>query len=151
MESSNISESNEAWRRLLYLYSKVEPFEIKKLLPQLESKIIISISPEDAWDYIKQLYEIVREDISKNKSILFRLLEICYKLELYVNGYEILCFLENSGQFLESKLLLLHKLLYLSALDQHENVVELFENIKPKISLESRIGLNMMLDRKSVV
>lgn len=70
MESSNISESNEAWRRLLYLYSKVEPFEIKKLLPQLESKIIISISPEDAWDYIKQLYEIVREDISKNKSIL---------------------------------------------------------------------------------
>lgn len=145
LESSNISESNEAWRRLLYLYSKVEPFEIKKLLPQLESKIIISISPEDAWDYIKQLYEIVREDISKNKSILFRLLEICYKLELYVNGYEILCFLENSGQFLESKLLLLHKLLYLSALDQHENVVELFENIKPKISLESRIGLNMML------
>lgn len=66
-------------------------------------------------------------------------------MELYVNGYEILCFLENSGQFLESKLLLLHKLLYLSALDQHENVVELFENIKPKISLESRIGLNMML------
>ena len=137
LESSNISESNEAWRRLLYLYSKVEPFEIKKLLPQLESKIIISISPEDAWDYIKQLYEIVREDISKNKSILFRLLEICYKLELYVNGYEILCFLENSGQFLESKLLLLHKLLYLSALDQHENVVELFENIKKEMKIKT--------------
>ena len=29
LESSNISESNEAWIRLLYLYSKVEPFEIK--------------------------------------------------------------------------------------------------------------------------
>ena len=40
---------------------------------------------------------------------------------------------------------LLHKLLYLSALDQHEEVVELFENIKSEISLESRIGLNMML------
>ena len=39
LESSNISESNEAWIRLLYLYSKVEPFEIKKLLPQLESQI----------------------------------------------------------------------------------------------------------------
>lgn len=145
LESSNVSESNEAWSRLLYLYSKVEPFEIKKLLPQLESKIIISISPEDSWDYIKQLYEIIREDISQNKSILFKLLEICYKLELYVNGYEILCFLDDSGKFSGSKLLLLHKLLYFSALDQHENVVELFENIKPEISLESRIGLNMML------
>lgn len=64
---------------------------------------------------------------------------------MYSNGYEILCFLEDSGQFSESKLLLLHKLLYLSALDQHEEVVELFENIKSEISLESRIGLNMML------
>lgn len=66
-------------------------------------------------------------------------------MELYANGYEILCYLENSGQLSESKLLFLHKLLYLSALDQHETVVELFENIKPEISLESRIGLNMML------
>lgn len=145
LKSSNISESNEAWTRLLYLYSNVEPFEIKGLLPQLESQIIISISPEDSWDYIKQLYDIIREDIVKNKVLLFRLLEICYKLELYANGYEILCFLEYSGQLSQSKLLSLHKLLYLSALDQHEDVVELFENIEPEISLESRIGLNMML------
>lgn len=145
LESSNISESNEAWSRLLYLYSKVEPVEIKRLLPQLESQIIISISPEDSWGYIKQLYDIIKEDVLKNKELLFRLLEICYKLELYANGYEILCFLEGSGQFSQSKLLLLHKLLYLSELDQHEEVVELFENIKSEISLESRIGLNMML------
>lgn len=145
LESSNIGESNEAWTRLLYLYSKVEPFEIKRLLPQLESQIIISISPEDSWDYIKQLYDIIKEDVLKNKELLFRLLEICYKLELYANGYEILCLLEDSGQFSQSNLLLLHKLLYLSALDQHEEVVELFENIKSEISLESRIGLNMML------
>lgn len=145
LESSNISESNEAWSRLLYLYSKVEPFEIKKLLPQLESQIIISISPEDSWDYIKQLYNIIKNDILKNKSLFFKLLEICYKLELYVNGYEILCFLENSEHFLESKLLVLHKLLYLSALDQHEKVIELFESIKSEISIESRLGLNMML------
>ena len=115
LESSNIGESNEAWTRLLYLYSKVEPFEIKRLLPQLESQIIISISPEDSWDYIKQLYDIIKEDVLKNKELLFRLLEICYKLELYANGYEILCFLEDSGQFSQSNLLLLHKLLYLSA------------------------------------
>lgn len=145
LESSNIGESNEAWTRLLYLYSKVEPFEIKRLLPQLESQIIISISPDDSWDYIKQLYDIIKEDVLKNKELLFRLLEICYKLELYANGYEIICFLEDSGQFSQSNLLLLHKLLYLSALDQHEEVVELFENIKPEIPLESRIGLNMML------
>lgn len=145
LESSNISESNDAWTRLLYLYSKVEPFEIKSLLPQLESQIIISISPEDSWDYIKQLYDIIKEEVLKNKELLFRLLEICYKLELYANGYEILCFLEDSGRFLQSKLLMLHKLLYLSALDRHEDVVELFENIKPEIPLTSRIGLNMML------
>lgn len=145
LESSNISESNDAWTRLLYLYSKVEPFEIKSLLPQLESQIIISISPEDSWDYIKQLYDIIKEEVLKNKELLFRLLEICYKLELYANGYEILCFLEDSGRFPQSKLLMLHKLLYLSALDRHEDVVELFENIKPEIPLTSRIGLNMML------
>lgn len=145
LESSNIFESNDAWTRLLYLYSKVEPFEIKSLLPQLESQIIISISPEDSWDYIKQLYDIIKEEVLKNKELLFRLLEICYKLELYANGYEILCFLEDSGRFPQSKLLTLHKLLYLSALDRHEDVVELFENIKPEIPLTSRIGLNMML------
>lgn len=145
LESSNISESNDAWTRLLYLYSKVEPFEIKSLLPQLESQIIISISPEDSWDYIKQLYDTIKEEVLKNKELLFRLLEICYKLELYANGYEILCFLEDSGRFPQSKLLMLHKLLYLSALDRHEDVVELFENIKPEIPLTSRIGLNMML------
>lgn len=145
LESSNISDVNEAWSRLLYLYSKVEPFEIKKLLPQLESQIIISISPEDSWNYIKQLYDIIKEDVAKNRDILFRLLEICYKLELYANGYEILCFLEKSRTLSESKLLLLHKLLYLSALDQHETVVKLFENIKSKVPMESRIGLNMML------
>ena len=105
LESSNVNESNEAWIRLLYLYSKVEPFEIKKLLPQLESQIIISISPEDSWDYIKQLYDIIKEDILKNKAVLFKLLEICYKLELYTNGYEILCYIENSGYLSESKLL----------------------------------------------
>lgn len=145
LESSNISESSEAWSRLLYLYSKVEPFEIKGLLPQLESQIIISISPEDSWVYIKQLYDIIKEDVLKNKELFFRLLEICYKLELYANGYDILSFLESSGQFSQSKILLLHKLLYLSELDQHEEVVEIFENIKSEISLESRIGLNMML------
>lgn len=145
LESSNIFESNDAWTRLLYLYSKVEPFEIKSLLPQLESQIIISISPEDSWDYIKQLYDIIKEEVLKNKELLFRLLKICYKLELYANGYEILCFLEDSGHFPQSKLLKLHKLLYLSALDRHEDVVELFENIKPEIPLTSRIGLNMML------
>lgn len=64
---------------------------------------------------------------------------------MYANGYEILCFLEDSGHFPQSKLLTLHKLLYLSALDRHEDVVELFENIKPEIPLTSRIGLNMML------
>lgn len=145
LESSNISESSEAWSRLLYLYSKAEPFEIKGLLPQLESQIIISISPEDSWVYIKQLYDIIKEDVLKNKELFFRLLEICYKLELYANGYDILSFLESLGQFSQSKILLLHKLLYLSELDQHEEVVEIFENIKPEISLESRIGLNMML------
>lgn len=145
LESTNINESNDAWSRLLYLYSKVEPFEIKRLLPQLESQIIISISPEDSWDYIKLLYDIIKEDVPKNKELFFRLLEICYKLELYANGYEILCFLEDSGQLSQSKLFLLHKLLYLSALDQHEAVIELFESIKSKVSLESRIGLNMML------
>ena len=145
LESTNINESNDAWSRLLYLYSKVEPFEIKSLLPQLESQIIISISPKDSWDYIKLLYDTIKVDVLKNRELLFRLLEICYKLELYANGYEILCFLENSGQFSQSNLFWLHKLLYLSALDQHEAVIELFESIKPKVSLESRIGLNMML------
>ena len=145
LESTNINESNDAWSRLLYLYSKVEPFEIKSLLPQLESQIIISISPKDSWGYIKLLYDTIKVDVLKNRELLFRLLEICYKLELYANGYEILCFLENSGQFSQSNLFWLHKLLYLSALDQHEAVIELFESIKPKVSLESRIGLNMML------
>ena len=104
-----------------------------------------AISPKDSWGYIKLLYDTIKVDVLKNRELLFRLLEICYKLELYANGYEILCFLENSGQFSQSNLFWLHKLLYLSALDQHEAVIELFESIKPKVSLESRIGLNMML------
>lgn len=145
LDSSNISEINEAWSSLLYLYSKEEPAEIKKLLPQLESQIIISISPTDSLTYIKQLYETIKENILDNKELLFRLLEVCFKLELYADGYEMLCFAENNQTLSKSKMLALHKLSYLSALDRHDQVVDLFEHMKNHVSLESRIGLNMIL------
>ena len=145
LDSTQITERNEAWLQLLHLYSNQEPCEIKNLLPQLQEQIIVSISPEDSWKYIRQVFLSIQDDIETNKKIFFRLLEICYKLELYAEGYEILTYMESTSLFDSSNLLFLHKLLYLSALDQHELVIELFENRKTDLDLISRFGLNIMI------
>lgn len=145
LDSSNINERNEAWLQLLYLYSRQEPYEIKKLLPQLQEQIIISISPENSWHYINQLFICIKDDININKQLFYHLLEICYKLELYVEGYEILAYMEATPIFKNTHLLFLHKLLYLAALDQHELVIKLFVARKDELDIKSRIGLNILI------
>lgn len=145
LDSTEVVERNNAWLQLLHLYSYQEPYEIKKLLPKLEEQIIVSISPEASWKYIRQVFISIQDKIETNKKICFRLLEICYKLELYAEGYEILTYMESTLLFKASQLLFLHKLLYLSALDQHELVIDLFESTKAYINLESQIGLNILI------
>lgn len=145
LKNNDAHIQNDAWKMLLKLYAQREPFLIKSLLPYLEDNIIKTIAPESVWGYIKEMYDVLILSPDKYEENFFRLLEICFKLELYDEGYNIVEFLEKSPSYTRNKILLVHKVLYLAAIDKHTEALKSFENAKSVINLESRTGLNLLL------
>lgn len=145
LKSNETDTKNDAWKMLLRLYAQREPFLIKSLLPYLEENIIKTIAPESVWEYIKEIYDVLILSPEKYEEIFFRLLEICYKLELYDEGYNIVEFLDKLTDYAQNKILLVHRILYLAAIDRHFEAVKSFEKAKSVIDLHSRTGLNLLL------
>lgn len=145
MENPIFDIQNEAWVMLLKLYALREPFLIKSLLTHLEEKIIISISPESVWDYIKEVFYVIKISPDEHEEIFFRLLEICFKLELYDEGFQIVEFLGAIPSYIDNYLLKIHEVLYLAAIDRHIQAVQHFENAIQTVNRQSRAGLNLML------
>lgn len=145
MENSAFDIQNEAWTMLLKLYALREPFLIKSLLAHLEQKIIVSISPESVCEYIGEIFNVIKTSPDEYEEIFFRLLEICFKLELYDDGFQIVQFLETIPLYNDNNHLKIHKVLYLSAIDKHVHAVQCFESAIQIVKLQSRTGLNLML------
>lgn len=145
LKSDENDTKNIAWKMLLRLYAQREPFLIKSLLPHLEENIVKTIAPKSVWEYIKEIYNVLILSPGKYEEIFFRLLEICYKLELYEEGYSIVEFLDKSSDYANNKILHVHRILYLSAIDRHSEAIKSFEKAKLIIDLHSRTGLNLLL------
>lgn len=145
LQSYDADKRNAAWSILLKLYSAKEPFLIKDLLPVLEKHILINVSPEKAWLYIKEALCAIKSAPRQHKKILYKMLEICFQLELYSEGYEIVEYLDKYPNFYSDKMFILHKLLYLAAIDRHKEAITLFENVKNDIDMHTQMGLNLML------
>lgn len=145
LESNDSEKRNTAWQTLLKLYAKKEPFLIKDLLPILEEHIISSVSPEKAWTYINEGFHALRDNPIEHKEILYRILGICFRLELYSEGYQIIEFLDEFPAFNSDMMFVLHKLLFLVSIDQHDKAIRIFESISGSINMHTRMGLNLML------
>lgn len=145
LKGRDIEKRNTAWRVLLKLYSQKEPFLIKDLLPILEEHIISSVSTEKAWDYIYEGFLSLKSNPLEYKVILYKMLGICFRLELYSEGYEIIEFLEDFSSFNSDMMFILHKLLFLVAIDQHDKAISIYESVKNDFNMHTRMGLNLML------
>lgn len=127
LKDKDAEKRNNAWRILLKLYSQKEPFLIKDLLPILEDRIISSVSPEKAWNYINEGFLALKNNPIEHKVTLYRMLGICFRLELYSEGYKMIEFLENFASFNSDMMFILHKLLFLVAIDQHDKAISIYE------------------------
>lgn len=145
LNGKDIEKRNAAWRMLLKLYSQKEPFLIKDLLPILEERIISTVSPEKAWTYINEAFLALKDNPIEHRVVLYKMLGICFRLELYSEGYKMIEFLEDFDSFHSDMMFILHKLLFLVAIDQHDKAITIFENIKNEFNMHTRMGLNLML------
>ncbi len=138
-------DSNTAWIFLLQLYSSYNPSKIRNLLEYLNNGMINSISPQNAWTYMEMLVGKTSHKVMEFKSMYFEILKICFESELYEEGYGCIRILEEEIPLIKDHNLLLHKCMYLSALDKHNENIELCEEYMEKIEKQTRTYLNLCL------
>lgn len=138
-------ESNIAWVFLLQLYSTYNPSKIRNLLEYLNNGMIHTISPQNAWTYMEMLIEKTSNKVIEFKSMYYEILKICFESELYEEGYRCIRILEAEIPLIKDHNLLLHKCMYLSALDEHDENIKLCEEYMEKTDKLTRVYLNLCL------
>lgn len=139
------TERDYAWLILLQLYAAYDPHKIQTLLFEINEKIIKQLSPVNTWKYLSLLIKQTEENICKLESIYFQILQICFEIELYNEGYSCLCLMEKSLNIFTNTKLLLFKSMYLSALDLHYENIILYEKFLPLLEINSRAYFNLNL------
>lgn len=134
---------NYAWIILLQLYATYNPYKINTLLENINEKIIGQISIAKTWKYLSLLIDTTEQKIAQFENMYFHILQICFEIELYNEGYSCLCLMENSINILNNSRLLLFKSMYLSALDMHEQNIELYNKFLPMLEKNSRAYFNL--------
>jgi hypothetical protein len=139
------TERDYAWLILLQLYATYDPYKIQTLLSEISEKIIKQLSPVNTWKYLSLLINETKENIGSLESIYFQILQICFEIELYNEGYSCLCLMEKSINIFTNTKLLLFKSMYLSALDRHHENIILYEKFLPLLEINSRAYFNLNL------
>ena len=125
----------QIWLQLISMYSQYQPHQIIGLYDYVKKNIFTSLSPQNAWKYIKQFIDVTKCEIKQYEEMYLDILQFCFTCELYNEGYECINLLEEFIDYKYVKLLVKHKAMYLSALDKHlENIeycrknISIFEN-----------------------
>lgn len=148
-----------AWKMLIRIYSVYQPDKIMELLDDFNLNLTKTISPSNIWNYLKLLIEYTKDNIINLQSVYFKILQICCNASLYEEGYSCITLMEKMIDIEESSELLLNKILFLSILDKHDAVLELYKKALNKIEKYNQtwIKLNLLVlnsyialgDRKS--
>lgn len=143
----NIENKEFAWHMLLKLYVDNEPNKISELFDDFISNIMDTISTKNAWLYIKAFIIYTEKKISELLVSYYKILKVCFKTFLYNEGFWCLQKMEKYVDVLKNDQLLLYKMLYLSVLDKHQEVIEIYQsNIKTtKIYSKKWINLNLIV------
>lgn len=134
----NIMSSKKAWAKLLQIYSVKEPQKIAELLDDFKDNVLINISREQAWAYIKAFIMNTKEQVEKYIETYFKILKLCYSIFLYAEGFWCIEIMEKHIDVNKEPKLMLHKLLYLSILDRQEEVIKIYNDILPQYIENSR-------------
>ncbi len=117
----------DAWQYLLQIYAKREPHKIKYLLEEFEAGLISDLSATNVWHYIKLFIEYTEDRLAEYKAVYYQMLNICYKLGLFREGMECLKKMEAKFPLKENKLLILHKINFLTGLDRFDKAISLYK------------------------
>ena len=125
--NSDILDSYKAWQYLLQMYAKREPDKIFSMLEYLESGLICEISPSNIWRYMDLVIKCTETKISMYTAEYYKMLSICYKLELFHEGMSCIEKMERYFPLEDNHLLILYKINYLTGLDRFDDAITLYQ------------------------
>lgn len=136
----------ENLRVLLNIYKNIDAAHISVLFSKLEQNTISSLNINEAWEYLSAFIEATITDFRNYIPMYISILKLCFEFELYKHGYEqCLTKIEQQIDLAQKPIFLLFKMIYLSALDKHQENITLFNKYINSIKNESRLMLNMYL------
>nr|WP_288860896.1 hypothetical protein [uncultured Faecalicatena sp.] len=133
------------WLALLEIYKVKYPQKIGTLISHLRNGILTNISPDTAWIFLDAFIVKTKTEVKAYKCSYYEILDLCYEFELYQEGYECLKIMEDFFSLISEPRLLFYKMLYLSALDCHEENIHIFETYCDKFSCGSQEKLNLLI------
>lgn len=126
---------------LLQLYKKFDFEQIIDLLDEVEKLSLNDLSINNVWEILKNIIDATSNKAYVYIKIYTKIIEICYKCELYKNGLNCIEILESFSE-LDSLELYIYKCLFLSALDKHNESVIVACTILTKWNNDLRAELN---------
>lgn len=136
----------ECLRVLLEIYKNTDAAQISRFFNLIEKNIIIGLNISDVWQYLNAFIEVTISNFQNYISMYISILKICFKFELYKQGYEqCLLKIEQKIKIETSPILMLFKMMYLSALDQHKENIDYFKKHINQVNNNPRLLLNMYL------
>lgn len=133
-----------SWLLLLKLYAKFNINRICDIFEYLQQGTIDKISPANAWTYLKDFIGVTKNNIDPVLNIYFWIVRYCFETELYNEGYQCVELMMDNVFNEKKSCLILHKAMFLSALDKHEENL-IFINDMLRQYTDNRIILNLKL------
>lgn len=129
---------------LLQLYKKYDFKLIINLLDDIEELSRSELSVNNVWEILKIIVDSTNTDAQLYIQIYIKIIQICFKCELYRNGLDCIKILESKIN-LDFPIIFIYKCLFLSALDQHKESIIVACTIITTWKSNPRILLNANL------
>lgn len=126
-EKINVVDKQFSWQMLMRIYAINKPDKIIELLDDFKLNVMKTISRENTWNYLNLLIQHTKNKIPELKKVYFKVLQICCLASLYNEGYYCIQLMEEQLDIEKNDDLLLNKLLFISILDEHNTVIELYK------------------------
>lgn len=134
-----------AWQMLIRIYAVYEPEKIMELLDDFKSNLMKTISRQNTSIYLELLIKHTKMNITELQDIYFKMLKIYRSASLYEEGYSCIELMEHYIDIWQNDELLLNKLSYLSILDKHDAVIELYKIALKNIEKHSSTWIKLKL------
>lgn len=144
-EKINVVDKQFSWQMLIRIYAINKPDKIIELLDDFKLNVMKTISRENTWNYLNLLIQNTQNKIFELKSVYFKILKICCLASLYNEGYYCIQLMEEKLDIEKNDDLLLNKLLFLSILDEHNTVIELYKKALNRTEIYSSTWIKLKL------